>query len=147
MGTPGQFSRPPPPILPQYIVWDIEGTETRWHISGTLPLMLLINGLSLDDGSTVLRNLTVPRITKHHWPVTAKSAPGGYKAFDFHVPMDIMARFYEEEEALAHMGVSFALLHSSIKSCGIIVTHQPPFEPGAQREKRCPPMKSAMPST
>ena len=124
--------------VPQDIVRDIDGTETRWHISGTLPLMLLINGLSPDDGSTVLRNITVPRITKNHWPVTVSSAPDGYKVFDFHVPMDIMARFYEEEEALADMGVSFALLHSSIKSCSIIVTHQPPFKPGAQRKKKMP---------
>ena len=52
--------------------------------------------------------------------------------------MDIMARFYEEEEALADMGVSYALLHPSIKSCSIIVTHQPPFKPGAQRKKKMP---------
>ena len=108
--------------------------------------MLLINGLSPDDGSTVLRNLTVPRITKHHWPVTVSSAPDGYKVFDFHVPMDIMARSYEEEEALADKGVSSALLHSSIKSCSIIVTHQPPFKPGAQRKKKCLSTKSEMPS-
>ena len=94
--------------------------------------MLLVNSLSPHDGSTAFRNLTVPRITKHHWPVTVSAAHDGYKVFDFHVPMDIMARFYEKEEALADMGVSFALLQSSITSCSIIVTHEP------QRNKKVP---------
>ena len=46
--------------------------------------------------------------------------------------------FYEEKDGLADMGVSFALLHSCIKSCSIIVTYQPPFTPGAQRKKKMP---------
>ena len=136
--TPTSTNFQIPLDVPQDIVRDVEGTETRWNISGTVPLILLINASSPDDGSTVFHNLTVPRITKHHWPVTASSAPAGYKVFDFHVPRDIMARFYEEEEALADMRVSFALLHSSITSCSIIVTHYPPFKPGAQRKKKMP---------
>ena len=46
----------------------IDGQETKWNISGSLPLMLLINGLSPDDLSTMLHNLTAPRITKAHCP-------------------------------------------------------------------------------
>ena len=124
--------------MPEDIVRDIQGTEIRWNIIGILPLMLFINGLSPDHGSTVLRNRIVPHITKHHWRVTLSSAPDGYKAFDFDVPMDAMGRFYVDDEALADMGVSFALLHSSIKSCSIIVARQPPFNPGGEPKKKLP---------
>ena len=61
----------------------VVGVEVKWHISGSLPLMLMLNGLNPDDTSTVLKELTIPRITKPFWPVVINSAPEGYKRFDF----------------------------------------------------------------
>ena len=58
--------------------------------------MLLINGLSPDDSSTILHNLSALRIIQSHWPVAVSSPPEGYKVYDFHVPMDVLAMFYEE---------------------------------------------------
>ena len=112
--------------------------ETKWTVNGSLRLMLLINGLSPDDSSTVLKNLTAPRITKAHWPVSVNAAPDGFKIFDFHIPMDVMARFYEEQPALQDFDINIALLHSSVKNACIIVTHQPPFRANAPRRKKMP---------
>ena len=52
--------------VPQEITREVDGVETKWTVNGCLPLMLLMNGLSPDDSSTVLKNLTAPRITKAH---------------------------------------------------------------------------------
>ena len=62
---------------------DVDGLEVKWHISGSLPLMLMLNGLNPEDTSTVSKELTNPRITKAFWPVMVNSAPDGYKFFDF----------------------------------------------------------------
>ena len=130
--------------VPTEIIRTIDGQETKWNISGSLPLMLLINGLSPDDSSTILHNLSAPRITKAHWPVAVSSPPEGFKVYEFHVTMDVLAKFYEEQLALADMDIRFGLLHSSIKEASIIVTHQPPFKKGAPAAARCLQTKSAL---
>ena len=61
--------------VPTEISRMVDGHETKWNISGSLPLMLLINGLSPDDSSTILHNLSAPRITKAHWPVAVPPPP------------------------------------------------------------------------
>ena len=43
--------------VPNKVVLDVEGTEVVWDITGTLPLMLMLNGLGPDDASTVLRDI------------------------------------------------------------------------------------------
>ena len=58
----------------------------QWNITGSLPLMLLLNGLSSDDTSTILKELQFPRITKSCWPVLINSAPENYKPFGFLCP-------------------------------------------------------------
>ena len=63
--------------LPTKIIRTIDGQESKWNISGSLPLMLLINGLSPDVPSNILHNLSAPRITKGHWPVAVSSPPRG----------------------------------------------------------------------
>ena len=50
--------------------------------------------------------------------------------YDFHVLKDVVAKFYEEQLALADMNIRFSLLHSCIKEASVIVTHQPPFKKG-----------------
>ena len=55
----------------------VDKVEVKWHISGSLPLMLMLNGLDPDDTSTVLKELTIMRITKACWPVVINSAPEG----------------------------------------------------------------------
>ena len=124
--------------VPTEIIRTINGQETKWNISGSLPLMLLINRLSPDDSPTILHNLSAPRISKGHWPVAVSSPPEGYKVYDFDVPMDVLAKFYEEQLALAHMDIRFGLLHSCIKEASVIVTHQPPFQKGAPRRSKMP---------
>ena len=124
--------------VPTEIIRTIDGQETKWNISGSLPLMLLINDLSPDDPSTILHNLSAPRITNAHWPVTVSSPPEGFKVYDSQVPMDGLAKFYEEQSALADMDIWFGLLHSSIKEASVIVTHQPPFRKGALQRSKMP---------
>ena len=63
--------------VPTEIIRTIDGQETKWNISGSLPLMLLINGLSPDDSSTILHNISAPCITTAHWPVAVSSPPRG----------------------------------------------------------------------
>ena len=46
--------------VPTKIIRTIDGQATKWNISGSLPLMLLINGPSPADSSTILHNLSVP---------------------------------------------------------------------------------------
>ena len=112
--------------------------ETKCTVTGSLPLMLFINGLSPDDSSTVPKNLTAPRITKDHWLVSVNAAPDGFENFEFHIPMDVMARFYEEQPALQDLDINIALLHSSVKTACIIVTHQPPFRANVPWRKKMP---------
>ena len=50
--------------IPSSVTLEVEGNEVVWDITGTLPLMLLLNGLSADDTSTVLKDIVAPRITK-----------------------------------------------------------------------------------
>ena len=98
--------------------------------------MLMLNGLSLDDTSTVLRDIIAPRITKEHWPIPAKENPDGYKIFDFHVPLDVLARFWEEQDALEEMKISLGLLHESVKPTSLIITHQPQYVKGGPKRKK-----------
>ena len=124
--------------VPTNVILDCEGTEVTWNINGTLPLMLMLNGLSPDDTSTVLRDIIAPRITKEHWPIPAKANPDGYKIFDFHVPLDVLARFWEEQDALEEMKISLGLLHESVKPTSLIITHQPQFVKGGPKRKKMP---------
>ena len=89
--------------IPSKVSLEVEGTEVVWNITGTLPLMLLLNGLNPDDTSTCLKDIIAPRITKEFWPILVTSGPEGYKIFDFHVPIDVLSRFYEEQDTLAQM--------------------------------------------
>ena len=124
--------------VPQEITREVDGLETKWTVNGSLPLMLLINGLSPDDSSTVLKNLTAPRITKAHWPVSVNPAPDGFETFDFHTTIDVMARCSEEQPDLQDLDINIALLHSSVKNACIRVTHRPPFLAKAPRRKKMP---------
>ena len=124
--------------IPTEINKEIDGTEVRWRISGSLPLMLLINGLSPDDSSTILNEIQIPRITKSYWPIMIKSAPEGFKLFDFFVPYDVLGKFYDEQPALMEWGISIGLLDRSIKEPSIIITHQPKFEKGQKPQKKMP---------
>ena len=108
--------------------------------------MLMLNGLNPDDTSTVLKELTIPRITKAFWPVMVNSAPDGYKLFDFFVAFDVLGNFYHEQPALMDMGVSIGLLDRSVKVCALIITHQPRFQKPGHADVKYPPMKSALPS-
>ena len=79
-----------PVDIPIDITSEVDGLEVKWHTSGPLLLMLMLNGLNPDDTSTVLKELTNPRITKAFWPVMVNSAPDGYKLFDFFIPFDVL---------------------------------------------------------
>ena len=124
--------------VPIDITREVDGVEVKWHISGSLPLMLMLNGLNPDDTSTVLKELTIPRITKSFWPVIVNSAPDGYRLFDFFVPFNVLGNFYDEQPALMDMGVSIGLLDRSVKESSIIITHQPRFQKGAARKRKFP---------
>ena len=124
--------------VPNKVVLDVEGTEVVWDITGTLPLMLMLNGLGPDDTSTVLRDIVVPRITKDHWPIPVNSSPDTHKIFDFHVPLDVLSRFYEEQDALGEMRVSMGLLHESVKDNALVITHQPRSQKGGPKKKKMP---------
>ena len=100
--------------------------------------MLMLNGLNPDDTSTVLRELTMPRITKTFWPVVVNSAPEGYKPFDFFVPFDVLGNFYDEQPALMDMGVSVGLLDRSVKESALIITHHPRFQKNGPRRRKMP---------
>ena len=122
--------------VPVDITREVDGVEVKWHISGSLPLMLMLNGLNPDDTSTVLKQLTIPRITKSFWPVIVNSAPDGYRLFDFCVPFNVLGNFYDEQPALMDIGVSIGLLDRSVKETSIIITHQPRFQKGAARKRK-----------
>ena len=124
--------------VPIDITREVDGVEVKWHISGSLPLMLMLNGLNPDDTSTVLKELTIPRITKPFWPVIVNSAPDGYRLFDFFVPFNVLGNFYDEQPTLMDMGVSIGLLDRSVKESSIIITHQPCFQKGAARKRKFP---------
>ena len=61
--------------VPSIVVLDYEGSQVTWDITGTLPLILMLNGLSPDDTSTVLRDILAPRITKEFWHIPVNSCP------------------------------------------------------------------------
>ena len=67
-----------------------------------------------------------------------KSAPEGFKLFDFFVPYDVPGKFYDEQPALMEWGISIGLLDRSIKETSIIITHQPKFEKGQKPQKKMP---------
>ena len=124
--------------IPSRVTLEVEGNEVVWDITGTLPLILLLNGLSPDDTSTVLKDIVAPKITKEFWPVVVNASPEGYKIFNFHVPIHILSRFYDEQEALAEMDVSLGLLHSSVKQNSIVISHQPRFVKNAPKKRKMP---------
>ena len=111
--------------VPNKVVLDVEGTEVVWDITGTLPLMLMLNDLGPDDTSTVLRDMMIQRITKDHWPIPVNPSPDTHKIFCFDVPLDVLSRFYEDQDALGEMRVSMGLLHESVKDNALVITHQP----------------------
>ena len=132
-----------PVDVPIDITREVDGVEVKWHISGSFPLMLMLNGLNPDDPSTVLKELTIPRITKTFWPVIVNSAPEGYKIFDFFVPFDVLGNFYDEQPALMDMGVSIGLLDKSVKESSLVITNQPRFQKGRTSPPQNPRRRSA----
>ena len=89
--------------------------------------MLKLNALNHDDTSTVLKELTIPRIAKSFWGVIVNSAPDGYRLCDFYVPLNVVGNFYNKQPALMDMGLSVGLLDRSVKEFSIIITQQPHF--------------------
>ena len=87
--TPSLFQ--PRIDIPSRVTLEVQGNKVIWDITGTLPLMLLLNGLSPDDTCTVLKDIVAPKITKEFWPVVVNASPEGYKIFDFHVPIHILS--------------------------------------------------------
>ena len=124
--------------VPIDITREVDGLEVKWHISGSLPLMLMLNELNPDDTSTVLKELTIPRITKAFWPVMVNSTPDGYQLFDFFVPFVVLGNFYDERPALMDMGVSVGLLDRSVKESALIITHEPRFQKTGPRRRKKP---------
>ena len=124
--------------VPIDITREVDGLVVKWHISGSLPLMLMLNGLNPDDTPTVLKELTIPRITKTFWPVMVNSAPDGYKLFDFLVPFDVLGNFYDEQPALMDMGVSIGLLNRWVRESALIITHQPRFRKNGSGRRKIP---------
>ena len=116
----------------------VDGVQVKWHISGSLALMLMLNGLNPDDTSTVIKELTIPRITETFWPVVVNSAPEGYKLFDFFVPFDVPGNVYDEQPALMDMGVSIGLLDRSVKDSALIITQQPRLQKKGPRRRKMP---------
>ena len=124
--------------VPTTIQKDVDGVEVQWNITGSLPLMLPINGLSPDVTSTVLNELQIPRITKNCWPILVKSAPEDYKLFDVFVPFDVLGKIYDEQPALMDMGISIGLLDRSVKESALIITHRPRFVRGQKGQRKMP---------
>ena len=124
--------------VPTSIKREIDGIDMQWNITGSLPLMLLLNGLSPDDTSTILNELQIPRIIKSCWPVMIKSAPENYKLFEFFVPFDVLGKFYDEQPALMELGISIGLLDRSVKESSLIITHQPRFVKGQKGQRKMP---------
>ena len=124
--------------VPIDITREVDRSEVRWHISGSLSLMLMPNGLNPDDTSTVFKELTIPRITKALWPVMVNFAPDRYKLFHFFVPFDVLGNFYDEQPALMDMGVSIGLLDRLVKESALIITHQPSFQKNGPRRRKIP---------
>ena len=89
--------------------------------------MLMLNALNQDDTSTVLKELTIPRIAKSFWRVIVNSAPDGYRLFDFFVPLNVVGNFFNEQPALMDMRLSVGLLDCSVREFSIIITEQPHF--------------------
>ena len=54
------------------------------------------------------------------------------------VPLDVLSRFYEEQDALSEMQVSPGLLHDSVKDNALIITHQPRLQKNAPQKKKMP---------
>ena len=126
------------PDIPSMVSLEVEGTETVWNITGRVPLMLLLNGSNPDDTATCLKDMTAPRLTKKFSPVPVTSSPEGYKKFDSHVPIDVLSRFYEEQDTLAGLQVSLSLLHESVKDSALVMTHQPRYQKGATEKNEMP---------
>ena len=122
--------------VPIDITREVDGVKVKSHISGSLPLMLMQNGLNPDDTPTVLKELTIPRITKTFWPVIVNSAPEGYNIFDFFVPFDVLGNLYDEQPALMDIGVSIGLLDKSVKESPLVITNQPRFQKGGPRRRK-----------
>ena len=114
----------------------MQGNTVEWDITGTLPLMLMLNGLSPDDTSTVLKDMTVPKITKEYWPVVVNASPEGYRIFDFHIAIHTLSCFCDEQESLAEMNISLGLLHKSVKPNSLVITHQPRYQKGAPKKRK-----------
>ena len=123
--------------VPTSIKRERVGIDMQWDITESLLLMLL-NGLSPDDTSTILNELQIPRITKSCWQVLIKSAPENYKLFDFFVPFDVLGKFYDEQPALMELGISIGLLDRSVKESSLIITHQPRFVKGQKGQGKMP---------
>ena len=124
--------------VPIDIAREVDGLEVEWHISGSLPLMLMLNSLNPDDTSTVSKELTVPRTTNAFWPIMVNSAPDGYKLFDSFVTLNVLGNFYNEQPAVMDMGVSIGLLDRSVKKSALIITHQPRFQRNGPRRRKKP---------
>ena len=72
--------------------------------------MFILNRFSPVDTSTVLKELTFPRITKSFSAVIVNSAPLGCEIFDFFVSFEMLRDFYNVRPAVMDMGVSIGLL-------------------------------------
>ena len=62
----------------------------------------------------------------------------GFKLFNFHVPIDVVSRFYQEQDALAEMQVYLGLLHESVKDNALVITHQPCLQKEGPKRKKMP---------
>ena len=122
--------------IPSRVAVEMEGNIVEWDITGTLPLMLMLNGLSPDDTCSILKDITVPEKTKEYWPVVVNASPESYRIFDFHIAIHTLSCFYDEQETLVEMNISLGLLHKPVKPDSSVMTHQPRYQKGPPKKRK-----------
>ena len=103
-----------------------------WDVMDNVPLMLLLNGLLLDDTSTLLKDMVTPKIAKGYWLVVVNTSRAGYRILDFHALVHILSPCHDEQEALAEWDVPVGLLHRCVKPNSVVISSTP-TEPSLSR--------------
>ena len=100
-------------------------------------LLMLLNGMGLDESSTNFRHCSKYRYPPDFVPIVQRAAPVYYTIAHYHVPPEIVQQLQEDTDMLRETGIEWGLMNEPLTG-SLIVSHDPKGARGIGKPPRYP---------
>ena len=100
-------------------------------------LLMLLNGMGLDESSTNFRNCSKYRYPPDFVPIVQRATPVDYTIAHYHVPPEIVQQLQEDTDILRETGIEWGIMNAPLTGT-LIVSHDPKGARGGGKPARYP---------